>query len=78
MARGPVLGLAFLAAVATLATVARGQRGVGVLREVAADDAPSLNPTASLPMILPMHPLTFDATVTFETASATNFHVARV
>ena len=80
MARGPVLGLAFLAAVVALAAVARGQRGVGVIREVAADDAPSLFPTASLPMILPMHPLTFDATVTPQppSASATDSESRRV
>ena len=76
MARGPVLGLAFLAAVASPATVACRKRGVGIGGDGTAKVTLSPNRlpmvTAGWPVSLPLRPLTFDATIRSHAASTTN------
>ena len=83
MARGPVLGLALLATVSAGAAVADGKDGGVVLGPSMADVARSspLTPNNSamhFPMPIPVRALTFDATISSEAASTTNFEPRRV
>ena len=72
VARGPVLGLTFLAAVASFAAMAGVETGFGLRRAAMADitESPSVSRTSSV--IIPVRPLTFDATILSEAASTTD------
>ena len=78
MARGPVLGLTFLAAVASFAAMAGVETGFGLRRAAMADitESPSVSRTSSV--IIPVRPLTFDATILSEAASTTDSESRRV
>ena len=83
MARSPVLGLALLATVSAGAAVADREDGGVVLGPSMADVARSspLTPNNSamhFPMPIPVRALTFDATISSEAASTTNFEPRRV
>ena len=83
MARDPVLGLALLATVSAGAAVADGEDGGVVLDPSMADVARSspLTPNNSamhFPMPIPVRALTFDATISSDAASTTNFEPRRV
>ena len=78
VARGPVLGLAFLAAVASFAAMAGVETGFGLRRAAMADITVSTSVSRTSSVIIPVRPLTFDVTILSEAASTTDSESRRV
>ena len=70
--------MAFFATVASFAAMAGVETGFGLLRAAMADMTVSTSVSSTSPVILPVRPLTFDATIMSEAASTTDSESRRV